>query len=171
MIQPDDEPLLGAGKPDSDRREVSPSIPDRVRLLVEKQPYAVLCTQGDQQPYGSLIAFAFTGDLKHAVFSTPVTTRKYRLLSHCDHVALVIDSRTNKTADLMKIEAVTATGRALRIEGEEFQHWAGVLLGRHPYLASFVRAESCALFRVDVIRYFHVSRFQEVYQWSPAESS
>ena len=169
MTQPD-EPLFDSTAPEPNRREVS--IRDRVHRLVREQPYAVLCTQGGEQPYGSLIAFAFTADLKQAVFATPVTTRKYRLLLNSDHVALVIDNRPDRNADMMEIEAVTATGRSQLIERDgDFERWGTLLLARHPHLKSFVQAASCALFRVDIVRYFHVVRFQEVYQWSPTETS
>jgi len=71
-----------------DRSEAG--IEQSIRRLLESQPYAVLCTQGHGQPYGSLIAFAATGDLTHVVFATPKATRKFRLLSECDHAALVV---------------------------------------------------------------------------------
>jgi hypothetical protein len=109
-----------------------------------------------------------TPDLTAAVFATPRATRKFRLLSECDHVALLIDNRSEFPGQLMEVEAVTATGRAAIVdEGPEFEHWARLLTDRHAYLAQFVRAASCGLFRISVIRYFHVSRFQEVRQWVP----
>jgi len=43
------------------------------------------------------------------------------------------------------------------------------LVERHPQLRSFVAAESCALFRIEVTRFLHVGRFQEVTQWVPGE--
>ena len=168
-----DEPLFdadaSADRPDA---PADPAARERIRRLVDKQPYAVLCVQGSGQPYGALVAFAFSQDLRHAVFVTPVATRKYRLLSECDHVALVIDNRPNKTDELMDIEAVTVTGRSRMIErGGEFDRWAELLITRHPYLKSFVTADSCALFRVDVVRFLHVARFQEVNQWVPDDHS
>jgi hypothetical protein len=70
----------------------------------------------------------------------------------------------------MELEAVTATGRAHLINrGGEFEHWAELLVRRHTYLKSFVSAPSCALFRIDVVRFLHVVRFQEVRQWIPAD--
>jgi hypothetical protein len=114
------------------------------------------------------VAFAFSKDLRHAVFVTPVATRKYRLLGECEHVALVIDDRPNKADELMAIEALTVTGRSQLIErGDEFDQWAELLVTRHSYLKSFVEAPTCALFRVDVVRFLHVTRFQEVRQWIP----
>ena len=168
MKQPD-EPLFDENnRQDDPGMTANPAVRDRIQQLADQQPYAALCVQGEGQPYGALVAFAFSRDLRHAVFVTPVATRKYRLLSECDHVALVIDNRPNKTNALMEIEAVTVTGRSQRIErGREFDAWAELLVTRHPYLKSFVKAATCALFRVDVVRFLHVARFQEVSQWIP----
>lgn len=148
--------------------DVQDGVDGRIKRLVESQPYAVLCTQGHSQPYGSLVAYSMTQDMSHAVFATPKATRKFRLLSECDHVAMVIDNRPQFPGQLMEIEAVTATGRAvLTEEGNDFDGWASLLTGRHAYLTKFVRSASCALFRIEIVRYFHVSRFQEVRQWFP----
>jgi nitroimidazol reductase NimA-like FMN-containing flavoprotein (pyridoxamine 5'-phosphate oxidase superfamily) len=166
----DDEPLF----PEDERRnpchqESASQLATRIRRLVTEQPYGVLCTQGQGQPYGSLIAFAFSDDLSRAVFSTPIATRKYHLLSECDRVSLVVDNRPQYPHDMMKVEALTATGRAKEIpRGPAFQEHGHLLISRHPQLKSFVRAPSCALFRIDIFRFFHVSRFQEVGQWAPS---
>lgn len=167
-----DEPLFGTD-PHTDSRGASDSaVRALIESLVKAQDYAVLCLQGGGQPYGALVAFAFSEDLTHAVFATPVTTRKYRLLSECDHVALVIDNRSGIAGELMEVEAVTATGRSRLIaRGREFDGLAELLLSRHAYLKSFVRAETCALFRVDIVRFLHVERFQEVRQWIPTARS
>jgi uncharacterized protein YhbP (UPF0306 family) len=165
-----DEPLVGNEHeitPDEVSR--NPSLAAVIRNLVNIERYAVLCTQMHSQPYGSLVAFAFSDDLKHVVFATPIFTRKYRLLSECDRVAMVIDSRDRHQDDLMKVEGVTATGRARQLQQNEaeFKKWAGLLIGRHTYMKSFVEAPSTAVFVVDIVRYFHVRRFQEVSQWIP----
>jgi nitroimidazol reductase NimA-like FMN-containing flavoprotein (pyridoxamine 5'-phosphate oxidase superfamily) len=166
-----DEPLLESATPGKSSVNASAedsALRDQVAQLVREQPYAVLCTQGGGQPYGSLVALAVTADLSAAVFATPITTRKYRLLSDCDHVALVIDSRSRSSEDMMQIEAITATGRARQVlPGAEFEREAKLLVARHPQLELFVRSPTTALFRVEILRYFHVTRFQEVRQWTP----
>jgi uncharacterized protein YhbP (UPF0306 family) len=140
-----------------------------IRQLVDRQLYGVLCTQGQGQPYGSLVAYAATPELDAAVFATQKATRKYRLLSECTHVALVVDNRSALPGQLMDVEAVTATGHAHEVApGPEFERWSRLLIDRHPYLDPFVRSVSCGLFRIDIVRYFHVTRFQEVRQWVPA---
>ena len=165
-----EEPVLGPEfvspliKDASDR-----AVAECIRALVTEEPFAVLCSQGEGQPYGSVIGFAFDCDLQAFVFATPRATRKYRLLSQCDQVALVVDNRGRFPEDLMKVEAVTVTGKARELErGPGFDVWAGLLVARHPYLKSFVESPSTALFRVDAVRFLHVTRFQEVRQWIPA---
>jgi hypothetical protein len=172
MTLPDDVPSIDDVMASQDTAEEECSTPVRIRRLLMEQSYAVLSTQTLSQPYGSLIAFAASDDLKTIVFATPVTTRKYRLLTECEHVALVIDSRSTSPSDMMRIEAVTATGRARVIAaGTESDCWGGLLTARHPHLAAFVRAQSSALVCVEVVRYFHVCRFQEVRQWVPGTVS
>ena len=167
-----DEPVLDDENTAKSATAASPELRDRVQHLANEQPYAVLCLQGQGQPYGALVAIAFSHDLRHAVFATPVTTRKYRLLSECDHVALVLDNRPDKADKLMEMEAITATGRAFLLEpGTEFDKWAELLVAKHPYLNSYVQAATCAFFRVDIVRFFHVVRFQEVRQWVPPDLS
>lgn len=144
------------------------NVDKAIKRLLDGQLYGVLCTQGQGQPYGALVAYAMTPDLDSAVFATQRGTRKYRLLSACDQVALVIDNRSAFPGQLMDVEAVTATGRAHKMAtGPEFERWSRLLTDRHPHLDTFVRSVSCSLFRIDMVRYFHVTRFQEVRQWVP----
>jgi uncharacterized protein YegL len=68
----------------------------------------------------------------------------------------------------MDVEAVTATGHAHEVAtGPELKPWSRLLTDGRPYLDEFVRSASCGLFRVDILRCFHVTRFQEVRQWVP----
>jgi hypothetical protein len=140
----------------------------RIGRLVRGQPYGVLCTQRDSEPYGSLVALAVTEDLAQFVFSTPTATRKYESLSRWNQVALVIDSRSESPAGLMGLEAVTALGRAHVVPpGADFARLAGLLVGRHPQLAGFVEADTSALIRIEVARYVYVRRFEDVRHWVP----
>ena len=164
-----DEPILDtASDRDSQRSRQRETIKQRISSLLQEQPFCILCTQGEGQPYGSLIAFACSGDLRHLYFSTPKATRKHRLLSECRQVALVVDSRSSHTKDMKRISAVTITGKAVPlVKTNESDTAKKLLKSRHPYLAEFLDAESTALYRVDTVRYLHVTRFQEVTQWIP----
>ena len=164
-----DEPVIGHEfDMEMQQNAQDPMVRERIGKLLNEQPFAVLCTQGGGQPYGSLVAYAISQDLKATTFATPVATRKFRLLSECDRVALVVDSRATFPDDMMKVEAVTATGRAVQLDpGSEFDRWAELLTTRHPRLKSFVADPSSALFRVDITQYVYVTRFQRVHQWVP----
>jgi nitroimidazol reductase NimA-like FMN-containing flavoprotein (pyridoxamine 5'-phosphate oxidase superfamily) len=168
----DDEPVLGPDpQADDGPAARAPDLVQRIRRLVTSQLYGVLSTHGDGHAYGSLVAFAFAEDLRSAVFATPMTTRKYRLLNRHDRVALVVDDRPEHPQAMMDVTAITVTGRAREIEDAAERRACGdQLVARHPQLRSFVAAESCAVFRIEVARYFHVTRFQEVQQWVPGRS-
>jgi uncharacterized protein YhbP (UPF0306 family) len=143
-------------------------LKEKIHELVSSQPFAVLCTQGEGQPYGSLVAFAFYDNLKKMMFATPMATRKYRLLRDCPQVAMLVDNRPEHTDDMMQVEALTITGWARQVEtGPDFDRCFDLLTGRHPYLKSFVASDSSALFEITVNRMLHVTRFKEVNQWVP----
>ncbi len=167
-LQNDNEPILRQRQTAGATQGLRRSVRDRIRKLLVSQRFAILCTQGLAQPYASIVGFAASEDLKHIYFSTPKTTRKYRLLTRCSKVAIQADNRSHFPKKFMSVESVTATGKAAEIKGrKETLAVADILLKRHPYLKSFFHSPTCALIRVRVLRYFHVSRFQEVGQWIP----
>jgi len=162
----------GPDKPDPHESgdSAGEALAQRIRRLVTTQPYGVLATHGAGQAYGSLVAFAFSEDLREAFFATQVATRKYQLLTENDRIALVVDDRPEHVDRMMEVEAITITGRAREVPpGPDRVSCAEKIVARHPQLRSFVAAESSALFRIQVTRFFHVSRFQEVRQWVPGE--
>ena len=138
-----------------------------IRELLESQRLAVLSTQGKEQPYSNLVAFAVTPDLQYLIFATTRATRKYDNLSKHPLVSLVIDNRTNETTDFAEAAAVTVLGRASEVQGDERSQLIKTYLNRHPYLESFVTSPNCALFAVKVERYIMVTRFQDVREIIP----
>lgn len=146
--------------------------PKRVKAaiarLLEVEPYAVLSTRKEKQPYASLMAYAAVPRLRVIAFATPITTRKFHFLEGAPEVALLIDSRASAQG-MMDVEAVTATGRARRAVGAEAQRLTRLLCARHPQLEAFTRSPSCAIYAVDIYRYFYCARFQEVSVWTPGK--
>ena len=138
-----------------------------VRELLESQRLAVLSTQGQIQPYSNLVAFAATPDLKYLIFATTRATRKYANLLNHAQVSILIDNRTNETADFAEAAAVTVLGRASEVHGDELSQHLKIYLNRHPYLEDFVTSPNCALFSVKVERYITVTRFQEIREIVP----
>lgn len=165
-----DEPALGDDilMSPSGNESKEPALQVRIHRLMTEQPYAVLCTQGGGQPYGSVIAFVANQALNGVVFATPIATRKFRLISECDRVALVIDNRAGHPGDVSRIDAITATGKAVKLDDSNAAHdWQQRLIRKHPHMRDFICAPSTALIRVEILRYLHVVRLQEVHQWVP----
>jgi nitroimidazol reductase NimA-like FMN-containing flavoprotein (pyridoxamine 5'-phosphate oxidase superfamily) len=142
-------------------RDVNP-IKRKLSELLESQRLAVLATHNQGQPYGSLVSFAATKDLKKIFFATTRSTRKYANLKGDARVAMVIDNRENAEEDLHKAMAVTITGKAVETAVDEKEACLSVYLEKHPYLKDFVNSPTCALVRVKVETYYLVRRFQEV---------
>jgi nitroimidazol reductase NimA-like FMN-containing flavoprotein (pyridoxamine 5'-phosphate oxidase superfamily) len=167
--QKGNEPVLRRRHTPGDTDLVRRSVRDRIRKLLASQRFAILCTQGQAQPYASIVGFTASDDLKYIYFPTPKTTRKYRLLTRCSKVAIQADNRSHFPKKFMSVESVTATGKAVEIKDKkETLAVADILQKRHPYLRTFFHSPTCALIRVRVLRYFYVSKFQEVGQWTPA---
>jgi nitroimidazol reductase NimA-like FMN-containing flavoprotein (pyridoxamine 5'-phosphate oxidase superfamily) len=137
-----------------------------LNMLLRGQRFAVLATQGDGQPYGSLVAFAATPDGRRLLFVTARGTRKFANLCHDPRVALVLDNRRNRAADLHAAVAVTAVGRAGEAEASERTALAALYRQRHPRLAPFLAAPTSALLAVEVARYVVVGQFQDVFEFT-----
>ena len=142
---------------------------EAIKGILDLQKLSVLATQGDGRPYGSLVAFAATSDLKTLLFATKRATRKYsNLLAHPD-VAMVIDTRTNQAADFSDATAVTALGEVEEVAADDRQEFLNIYIEKHPYLKEFVESPTCALLRVRVRNYIMVSRFQNVQELHVSE--
>ena len=133
--------------------------------LFTSQNLAVLGTHQEGQPYGSLVAFAATLDLRNLVFATTRATRKFANLESDPRVSMVFDNRSNRVADFRKAVAATALGRAKEVRGKERKKLAEMYLAKHPHLKEFVGSPTCALVKMRVEVYYVVWRFQNVFEW------
>jgi nitroimidazol reductase NimA-like FMN-containing flavoprotein (pyridoxamine 5'-phosphate oxidase superfamily) len=147
-------------------KEVKLKNPSQLKRLLKdlfsSQPLAVLATQSNGQPYGNLVAFAATEDLKSLLFATVRGTRKFANITTDPRVAMVMDSRTNQRVDFQKAVAATATGIVEEVEGEEKDQLLKLYVLKHPHLKRFVTSRRCALLKVNVNSYVVVRRFQKV---------
>ncbi len=139
-------------------------LPKLVKGLLLSQKFAVLATQNNRQPYTNIVAFAESRDLKNLMFATSRATRKYANIANESSVAMLIDNRTNREIDFHKALAITAIGKTVEVDARalEKENFQKIYLSKHPYLQEFVMSPSCALFKVDVEKYYVVRRFQNV---------
>src|SRR5512139_853186 len=142
--------------------EKTSQLKEFLRDLFSSQRLAVLATQSRKQPYGNLVAFMATNDLKHLLFATTRATRKYANISANPRIAMVVDNRSNQETDFHEAAAVTATGVVTEIKGPEKDRFQKLYLSKHPYLKEFVSSPTCALLRMDVETYYVVRQFQNV---------
>lgn len=142
---------------------------DILRELCTSQPLAVLATDAGNGPYASLVAVAVTPDLRQLFFATLRATRKWANLAGNRHVSLLIDNRSNQVTDFSRAAAATLLGVAEEVSGSELESGLALFLRRHPHLAEFTAAPSCALFRVRIASIYLVTRFQNVteFHFSP----
>jgi nitroimidazol reductase NimA-like FMN-containing flavoprotein (pyridoxamine 5'-phosphate oxidase superfamily) len=142
--------------------EKTSQLKEFLKNLFPSQKLAVLATQSKKQPYGNLVAFVATKDLKHLLFATTRATRKYTNISENPRVAMVMDNRSNQEADFHQAAAVTATGVAKEVKGSEKETLLRLYLSGHPYLKDFVSSPTCALLKMNVETYYVVRQFQNV---------
>src|SRR4030043_1789014 len=140
--------------------------PSRLKRLLKdlffSQPLAVLATQSNGQPYGNLVAFVATEDLRSLLFATARGTRKFANITTDPKVAMVMDSRTNQRVDFQRAVALTAPGLVEEVESLERDHLLKLYLSKHPHLKKFVKSPTSALLRVKVDTYYVVKGFQNV---------
>ena len=145
--------------------EVDNRVAGDIRKLLAQQPLAVLATQGDGQPYTSLMAYAYTDDLSVIVVATSMATRKHRNITGESRVALLVDDRSNSQGDFHKGLALTIVGEALEVADHERESYSELYLKRHPALTEFLLQPSTAFFKIEVQNYLLVSSFQEVVEY------
>jgi nitroimidazol reductase NimA-like FMN-containing flavoprotein (pyridoxamine 5'-phosphate oxidase superfamily) len=137
-------------------------LKETIKEILDSQKLSVLATQTNKGPYGSLMAYAATSDLKKLLFATTRATRKYaNLLAHAD-VAMIIDTRTNQVADFADAVAITVLGEAEEVAAHERKEFLNIYLEKHLYLKEFVESQNCALFKLKVKKYIMVNKFQNV---------
>ncbi len=135
---------------------------DILQKLCDSQPLAVLATVAGSEPYTSLVAVAFSHDLRNLYFATPRATRKWHNLLTNAKVSFLIDNRSNQVADFRQAAAATVIGTARELTGGDRQDGHHLYLVKHSHLDDFLAGSDCALFQVTVDKIYLVTRFQTV---------
>jgi nitroimidazol reductase NimA-like FMN-containing flavoprotein (pyridoxamine 5'-phosphate oxidase superfamily) len=133
-----------------------------VRALLDSQAQGVLATQHDREPYTSLMAFAVTPDLHRIVFATYRATRKHANLLTNPRASLLVDNRTNESADYHNTVATSARGMVSEVDATRHGELLQLYLDKHPDLSDFVSASDCVLLNLEVESFYVVSQFQNV---------
>ncbi|MEI8390796.1 MAG: pyridoxamine 5'-phosphate oxidase family protein [bacterium] len=144
------------------------TIQNEIKKILLSQSFAVLSTQGNGQPFSSLITYVCSEDFKKIIFATPLATRKFDLISKCGNVSIMVDTRSSNPESINEINAITIIGNAkIAEDNQDKLLYATMLIKSHPYLETFVKSSSTAIIAVDIEKYFYVRKFQEVIEWNP----
>ena len=149
--------------------EKTDQLKRRLAELFNSQKLAVLSTHNAGQPYASLVTFVTTEDLRHLLFATTRSTRKYANIKSDARVAMLVDNRSNRDSDISNAIAVTATGTTEEVDEKNRDPFLSIYLAKHPHLKDFVNSPSCALIRIRIDTYYLVSKFQRVFELHVAE--
>jgi len=142
-------------------------LKEKLMKLFYTQPLAVLSTHNQGQPYGSLVAFVVSEDLKQIYFATDRATNKYRNISSDHRVSILIDNRSNQPIDIHRAIAATALGVAREVPKNDNSYPLKLYLNKHPHLRDFVHDENCVLLCIEVKKYYVVDKFQQVEEFNP----
>jgi hypothetical protein len=133
-----------------------------LRDLFDTQRYGVLGTLGTHGVGLNLMSLAVSDDLRELILVTERETPKYANLLRDRRISLLVDNRSNQTADTDEALALTIDGLAEEVLGTDREPLAQRFLSRHPQLEALVRSSTCALFRVRVRRYELVQGLYDV---------
>ena len=143
-------------------KEQEEKLRQKIHNLLIKQKLGVLSTHNQGQPWGSLVAFAVTSDLKHIVFATPSGSRKFANIMDDVRVSRLLDNSVNTKSDFTKAIGVTVLGRARKLRKSPSSKLLNAYLAKHDNLRGFVLSRDCALMCIDVESYHVVEKFEQL---------
>jgi nitroimidazol reductase NimA-like FMN-containing flavoprotein (pyridoxamine 5'-phosphate oxidase superfamily) len=144
--------------------EDSPELSQLLHDLMATRNFGVLCTEGQGQPYGSLMCFATSDDLARVWLATERNTLKFKHMHANDRVAFLVENTGNEPSDTFEAVVATATGRVSELEGAEKSAALERYLAKNPQLTEFLASPGCALLQLEVEAFQVVRRFQEAVQ-------
>ncbi len=132
-----------------------------LRVLLRRPRLAVLATQGDGEPYASLVAVVAAADGTRLWFASRRGTRKFaNLLAGC-RVALLFDNRRNRADDFVRAVTAMAAGKVSELAGAARIKAVALLMQQHPALREFLADAQTALLEVQVERWRVIRNFEE----------
>lgn len=144
-------------------------VKEFVEDVLHASLHAVLATEGQGQPYASLIAVTPAEGFLQIIFATYRDTRKYANLNNNPKVAILFEDRGGDGFNQENINVLTAFGRAEEVNKAVSDAPLQAHLLRHPELESFLLSEECAIFRVSVESYQAVWGIDDFDWWSTVD--
>jgi len=144
------------------------TIKEYIEGILKTSGFAVLATEGNGQPYASLIAITPLGNCKQLVFATNRNTLKYRNIENNSKVAVLIESERVNKEDLRERIVLTIIGYIEEISIAENEAAYQAHLKRHPEMESFMLSSDCTLIMVIAQSYQIVNGIDDI-RWITAD--
>jgi len=138
---------------------MSEKYKQKLKEILKNQRFAVIATQGKNEPYTNLVSFTSNENLKKIYFPTSKKTKKFENIIRNSKISILIDNRGNKPKDIKNAIAITAVGIAKEIISSEI---VNNFIKKHPYLKDFINSYNCAMIEINVEKYIIVDNFQNV---------
>jgi len=134
-------------------------LKQKLKKIFKEQRFAVIATQGKNEPYTNLVTFLSNKDLEKIYFPTSKKTQKFKNLSKNSRISMLIDNRGNKADDIQNAIAITAVGKTNQIyDCKTLDEY----IKKHPYLEDFIKSDDCAMIEINIEKYIVVDNFQNV---------
>jgi hypothetical protein len=145
-----------------------PALGGQIKRLLDSQVQCVLATLAVDRPAQHLMAYARDDSLRSIYLASLADTAKVANMTREPAVSLLWDNRRVRGRDHVEGLALTASGRAQRLEAEALASGRERLLQRNGSLARLLENAGAVVFRVDVERYHLVRGYSEQYDYHPA---
>lgn len=139
-----------------------PDIHSVLTSVLSAQRSGVLGTCFMDIPLCSQMAFAVTEDLRAILVVTPRQSSKFDNMTANPNVSFLVTTARNNPDDPAQAMALTATGWATELVGEDRHAALSLFVARHPELRAFAFAATSAIMEIRVDSYDVVRNFQNV---------
>jgi len=147
------------------------SISEYIQNVLQTSKLAVLATEGEGQPYASLIVITPVSDFKQMIFATYRNTRKFENLLNNGRVAVLIRGGKNQTCHSnSQIMHSLLFGHAQQVCKADYEEALQKHLKRHPDQANYMLNADLALMLITIEKFQVVRGFDDVSWWSVDDS-
>ena len=127
-----------------------------------------MATEGDGQPYASLITITPLQGFRQIIFATYRNTRKFKNILHNGRVSVLIQGEDLIRINQQECFALTAFGQAQEVGINELEDVRFEHLNRHPDIESFMNSGDVAIISIKVEAFQVVRAIDDVVWWPVA---
>ena len=144
---------------------MTPEQHQKLAELFAKEHVAVLITQGEQWPTGTMQAFAETEDLD-VLFIVGATAEKYLNAMKRPHVTVLVDTRDIGNVPTFQVARASIQGVASEVprNGSEWETLKAVFLKKNPFEAPFFGNETLRMVRIKPKRISYASGLKDAFK-------